>query len=59
MDFDSKKIEVNQEYVIYDGTGFVGSIGGTLGLFIGFSFRDVLETILELLQNFAIQQRLF
>ena len=59
MDFNSKKIEVNQEYVIYDGTGLVGSIGGTLGLFIGFSFRDVLETILELLQNFAIQQRLF
>ena len=49
--FISKNDEVNQEYLIYDITGFVGSVGGTLGLFIGFSFRDIVEIILDLGQN--------
>ena len=49
--FISKNDEVNQEYLIYDITGFVGSVGGTLGLFIGFSFRDIVELILDLGQN--------
>ena len=49
--FMSKTEEVNQEYLIYDITGFVGSVGGTLGLFIGFSFRDIVEIILDLGQN--------
>ena len=59
INFISKTIEVNQEYIIYDATGFIGSIGGTLGLFIGFSFRDVLEAVLDFLQSFASRQRWF
>ena len=59
INFISKTIEVNQEYIIYDVTGFIGSIGGTLGLFIGFSFRDVLEAVLDFLQSFASRQRWF
>ena len=49
--FISDDEEVNQEYLIYDITGFVGSVGGTLGLFIGFSFRDIVEIVLDLGQN--------
>ena len=30
----------------------IGSIGGTLGVFIGFSFLGVLDTLLELIQFF-------
>ena len=38
--FPSTVIEVHSEYLIYDMTGLIGSIGGSLGLFVGFSFRD-------------------
>ena len=39
--FLSKHIIVEKEYLIYDFIGIVGSVGGTLGLFIGFSFYDL------------------
>ena len=38
-----------EEYLIYDIIGMVGSVGGTLGLFTGFSFAY----IVTLLINFA------
>ena len=38
--FPSTIIKVHNEYLIYDMTGLIGSIGGSLGLFVGFSFRD-------------------
>ena len=39
------EIEVNEEYFILDLVGFIGSIGGTLGLCIGFSFKDLFRDI--------------
>ena len=39
--------------MLYDITGFVGSIGGTLGLFIGFSFRDVIDMVLNNLKKLS------
>ena len=44
---DSDKINVQEEYLVYDSTGFVGAIGGTLGLFVGFSFREVANFIID------------
>ena len=41
--------KVYQEYYIYDGLAMVGSIGGSLGLFIGFSFFDFLCLVLDFL----------
>ena len=41
--------KIFQEYYIYDGLAMVGSIGGSLGLFIGFSFFDFLSLILDFL----------
>ena len=52
----SKTEEVNQEYLIYDITGFVGSVGGTLGLFIGFSFLDTLKNWFDKLKQFIISK---
>ena len=37
-----------KEYLVYDGVGMFGSIGGSLGLFIGFSLFDSLCFILDL-----------
>ena len=39
------EIEVNEEYLILDLVGFIGSIGGTLGLCIGFSFKDLFRDV--------------
>ena len=39
------KVLVTQEYLIYDFIGLVGSVGGTMGIFIGFSFYDVFSRI--------------
>ena len=43
-------IDVFEEYLIYDLDGMVGSIGGTLGLFIGFSFLGSIKEIINLLK---------
>ena len=34
-------IKVFEEFLIYDGIGMVGSVAGTLGMFVGFSFDNV------------------
>ena len=45
-DVDEKGIIVNEEYLIYDTINMIGSLGGTLGLFIGFSFSNVLDVMI-------------
>ena len=37
--------EINKEYLIYDTLSLIGTVGGTLGLFVGFSFYDFLVMI--------------
>ena len=41
----------------YDITGFVGSIDGTLGLFIRFSFGDVIDIVLDYLKKALTTKR--
>ena len=48
FNFPSANLIEYEEYVIYDWIGMIGSIGGSLGLFIGFSFRDVFSYIIQL-----------
>ena len=38
---------VHEEYLIYDTIGFLGSIGGALGLCIGFSFSNTITFLLD------------
>ena len=38
---------VQEEYLIYDTIGFIGSVGGTLGMFIGFSFSNAIAIIIK------------
>ena len=42
---------VHQEYLIFDVTGMIGSVGGTLGMCIGFSFSGVTTTVLDLIKT--------
>ena len=53
--FESMAMTMMQEYYIYDTTGFISSVGGTLGLFIGFSFYDVIKKFLDNIMQKALQ----
>ena len=50
--FITSKIKVEEEYLIHDFVGMLGSIGGTLGLFVGFSFLSGISYILKYVQVF-------
>ena len=49
--FESMRIEVDEEYLIYSFADMVGAIGGSFGLFLGFSFLDQVFALLEMLQQ--------
>ena len=52
-------LTIYEEYLIYDGIGMIGSVGGTLGMFIGFSFSNAISSALNFLQlNLNIKQNL-
>ena len=44
---DSNTTNVYEEILIVDDIGLVGSLGGSLGLFVGFSFFGYLTPILD------------
>ena len=45
-------MKVYEEYITIDAISMIGSVGGTLGLFIGFSFSNVINIIVGYLQLF-------
>ena len=40
---------LHEEYLIYDVTSMIGSVGGTFGMCIGFSFTGILSSFMRLL----------
>ena len=40
--------ERQTEYFIYDTLSMIGTVGGTLGLFVGFSFYDFISMVIDL-----------
>ena len=40
--------ERQTEYFIYDTLSIVGTVGGTLGLFVGFSFYDFISMLIDM-----------
>ena len=47
-----RTMKVQEEYLIYDEVGLIGSVGGTFGMFIGFSFANIVSLILNQIQRF-------
>ena len=45
------KAKVYEEYFIIDAIGLIGSVGGTLGVFIGFSFNNLIICIIGYIQS--------
>ena len=50
---EGPKVKVEEEYVVYSFSGIVGTVGGSLGLFIGFSFLDCLFLGVKRLANMS------
>ena len=48
---NENEVKVFQEYLLYEITSVIGSIGGTLGLFVGFSFLDLSSILINILKN--------
>ena len=45
--YSTGQVEVNEEVLSIRPTTFIGSIGGSLGLFLGFSMYDYISSILD------------
>ena len=52
-----RTIIVYDEYLILDTIAMIGSIGGTLGLFIGFSFSNAFSYILSIIKSILIMRK--
>ena len=46
-----ESVSVYEEYLIYDEITLIGSVGGTLGLCIGFSFTNVITVVINFVRN--------
>ena len=53
------KMKVFHEYLIYDSMGMIGSVGGTFGMFIGFSMTGVISSIIEFFKEQRIGRKNF
>ena len=56
--FESTNVQVYQEYLIYDEIGMIGSIGGLLGLCLGFSFLNVISYFIGKIQKMGQSQQI-
>ena len=52
----SKRVTVYEEVLLFDLATFVGSFGGSLGLFIGFSFFDFTTMFSDVVINFIAKK---
>ena len=43
--------KIYEEYLIYDIVSMVGSVGGNLGMWIGFSFTGIISNLMKIIRN--------
>ena len=51
MYYDETEVQVKEEFLIYDLNAIVAAIGGSLGLFLGFSCYEMARGGLEKARN--------
>ena len=49
--FSSNSTTVYEEYLVYDIVSMIGSVGGTLGMCIGFSFTGMISFVIDFIEN--------
>ena len=52
MGFSSMALQVKQETLLYPSSSLFGDLGGSLGLFLGFSFLSFGDTIITVCKKF-------
>ena len=56
LKYQSMTMDVSEEYLVYDFPNFIGTLGGSLGLFIGFSYTGFIGSIIDFsFDKFQIQ----
>ena len=55
FEIKSDNFETYEEYFVYNFYDVVGSVGGTLGLFIGLSFIDLLKRLMKSLKTYTLK----
>ena len=55
--FEPNNVKVTYEYIIYDLVATISAVGGTMGLCIGFSFADIISSILAFTSQIAMKIR--
>ena len=53
--FSVNELKIQEEYLVYSSVDLIGNIGGTLGLFLGYSFYDNLKIIFNFMKKFIIK----
>jgi hypothetical protein len=51
MKYKHIDVTVYEEYLVYDFLNFIGSVGGSLGLFIGFSYFDFGSLVIDAIKK--------
>ena len=54
---ESMTEQVYEELLLFDLSSFIGNIGGSLGLFIGFSYLDFATKLTDSLVDFLIKKK--
>ena len=49
------EVQGKRQYLIYDFNGLIGFVGGTLGLFVGFSIYSLVEKCVDILKPIAMK----
>ena len=53
--FSVTELKIQKEYLVYTSVDLIGNIGGTLGLFLGYSFHDNLKLIFNFMKKCIIK----
>ena len=51
LTYRSNIVTENEETLLYDVLTFIGSVGGSLGLFVGFSFYNLLKLMGDMVMS--------
>ena len=51
LSFETLEMESHEEYLIFNLSSIVSAVGGSLGLFLGFSFLGVIEGLMARLAS--------
>ena len=56
MKYSTMNVQIYEEYEVQDVYSFIGTVGGSLGLFIGFSYTGFVGDLLDYFISLKIQK---